>query len=87
MLGLLVIFFLYSYIVLQGLSGTAAGFLQIVTLILYYVKLILLGSTPRSIYGLKFGARSVEWGTLYPTITLLVVIGEFYSTSVCSRCV
>jgi hypothetical protein len=72
------VFFL-TYIILQGLSGTAAGFLQLVTLILYYVKLILLGSTPRSIYGLKFGARSVAWGTLYPSITLLVVIALAYS--------
>jgi hypothetical protein len=72
------VFFL-TYIILQGLSGTAAGFLQLVTLILYYVKLIILGSTPRSIYGLKYGARSVAWGTLYPTITLLVVIALAYS--------
>ena len=70
---------LFRYILLQGLSGTAGGFLQLVTLILYYVKLILLGSTPRSIYGLKYGARTVAWGTLFPSITLLVVIGMFAS--------
>ncbi|KII87613.1 hypothetical protein PLICRDRAFT_176408 [Plicaturopsis crispa FD-325 SS-3] len=73
------IFFL-TYIVLQGLSGTAGGFLQIVTLILYYVKLYILGSTPRSIYNIKFGGRSVAWGTLFPTTTLLVVITLGYST-------
>jgi hypothetical protein len=48
--------------------------LQIVTLIVYYVKLVLLGSTPRSIYNIKYGARTVQWGTLFPAITLLVVI-------------
>jgi uncharacterized membrane protein len=63
------------YIILQGLSGTAGGFLQLVTLILYYVKLMILGSTPRSIYELKYGVRTIAWGTLFPSITLLVVIG------------
>jgi calcium permeable stress-gated cation channel len=66
---------IYSYILLQALSGTAGGFLQLTTLILHYVELILLGSTPRSIYRLKYGARTVAWGTLFPSTTLLVVIG------------
>ena len=69
--------FFLTYIVLQGLTGTASGFLQIVPLVLYYVKLFLLGSTPRSIYGIKYTMRSVSWGTLFPTVTLLVVISEF----------
>jgi hypothetical protein len=54
------------------------GFLQIGSLVVYYVKLVLLGSTPRSIYNIKYGARTVQWGTLFPGITLLVVIGKFY---------
>jgi hypothetical protein len=71
--------FFLTYIILQGLSGTAGGFLQIVTLIIYYIKLILLGSTPRSIFDIKYGPRTVTWGTLFPGITLLVVIGITYS--------
>ncbi|KAJ6588857.1 hypothetical protein B0H19DRAFT_1101507 [Mycena capillaripes] len=71
--------FFLTYTILQGLSGTAGGFLQIVPLIVYYVKLFLLGSTPRSIYGIKNGARSVAWGTTFPGITLLVVIALVYS--------
>ncbi|CAK5261869.1 unnamed protein product [Mycena citricolor] len=67
------------YILLQGLSGTAGGFLQIVPLIVYYVKLFLLGSTPRSVYDIKYGARNVAWGTTFPGITLIVVIGLVYS--------
>ncbi|KAF9513779.1 hypothetical protein BS47DRAFT_1376624 [Hydnum rufescens UP504] len=39
--------FFLTYILLQ-LSAVAGGFLQIVPLIVYYVKLFLLGSTPRS---------------------------------------
>lgn len=72
------IFFL-TYIILQGLSGAAAGFLQIVPLLIYYVKLFILGSTPRSIYEIKYGLQSVAWGTTFPGITLLVVISLAYS--------
>lgn len=68
--------YLCRYVLLQGLSGTAGGFLQIVPLAIYYVKLYLLGSTPRSVYNIKYGSRSVAWGTTFPGLTLLVVIGE-----------
>ena len=71
--------FLYRYLVLQGLSGVAGGFLQIVPLVIYYVKLFLLGSTPRSVWGVKYGAGSVAWGTAFPGVTLLVVIGTFFN--------
>ncbi|KAJ7686662.1 hypothetical protein B0H17DRAFT_984958 [Mycena rosella] len=71
--------FFLTYTILQGLSGTAGGFLQIVPLVIYYVRLFLLGSTPRSVYGIKYGARSVAWGTTFPGITLLVVIALVYS--------
>jgi len=71
------IFFL-TYILLQ-LSGVAGGFLQIVPLIVYYVKLFLLGSTPRSVYTIKNTMRSVQWGTLFPSITLLMVVTLAYS--------
>jgi len=71
--------FFLTYLLLQGLSGVAGGFLQIVSLIIYYVKLFLLGSTPRSIWGIKYGKSSVAWGTTFPGITLLVVIALGYS--------
>ncbi|KAM5533374.1 hypothetical protein V8D89_012924 [Ganoderma adspersum] len=71
--------FFLTYIVLQGLTGTASGFLQAVPLVLYYVKLFLLGSTPRSIYTIKYTMRSVSWGTLFPNVTLLVIITLAYS--------
>ncbi|KAG6918385.1 hypothetical protein DXG01_014786 [Tephrocybe rancida] len=71
--------FFLTYITLQGLSGVAGGFLQIVPLIVYYVKLFILGSTPRSVYGIKFGLRSVNWGTTFPGVTLIVVIALGYS--------
>ncbi|KAF8068760.1 hypothetical protein FPV67DRAFT_1088897 [Lyophyllum atratum] len=71
--------FFLTYIVLQGLSGVAGGFLQIVPLIIYYVKLFILGSTPRAVYNIKYGLRNVAWGTTFPGVTLLVVIALGYS--------
>ncbi|EPQ57465.1 DUF221-domain-containing protein, partial [Gloeophyllum trabeum ATCC 11539] len=70
--------FFITYILLQGLSGTASGFLQASTLVLYYVKLFVLGSTPRSIYNIKYGRGSLSWGTTFPGMTLFVVVAMAY---------
>jgi len=69
--------FFLTYIILQGLSGTASGFLQISPLVIYYVKLFLLGSTPRSVYSIKYVLEDCAWGTLFPSVTLLAVICKF----------
>ncbi|KAI9458606.1 hypothetical protein BJY52DRAFT_413437 [Lactarius psammicola] len=71
--------FFLTYIILQGLSGTASGFLQAVPLAMYYVKITLLGSTPRSVYNIKYSPRTSNWGTLFPAMTQLVVITLGYS--------
>ncbi|EUC55080.1 RSN1-overexpression rescues sro7/sop1 in NaCl-like protein, putative [Rhizoctonia solani AG-3 Rhs1AP] len=71
--------FFLTYAILQGLAGSAGGLLQIVPLVLYYVKLYILGSTPRSIYNIKYSLRNVAWGTLFPSMTLITVIGLAYS--------
>ncbi|KAG8794642.1 hypothetical protein FRC12_022951 [Ceratobasidium sp. 428] len=71
--------FFLTYAILQGLAGSAGGLLQAVPLILYYVKLYILGSTPRSIYNIKYSLRSVAWGTLFPAMSLITVIGITYS--------
>lgn len=49
-------------------------FIQYVPLAIYYVKLFLLGSTPRAVYNIKYTMRSIQWGTVFPNTTLLVVI-------------
>ncbi|KAG8709898.1 hypothetical protein FRC09_000407 [Ceratobasidium sp. 395] len=67
--------FFLTYAILQGLAGSAGGLLQAVPLILYYVKLYILGSTPRSIYNIKYTLRNVAWGTLFPAMSLISVIG------------
>ncbi|KAH9962925.1 DUF221-domain-containing protein [Russula dissimulans] len=71
--------FFLTFVILQGLSGTAGGFLQIVPLVLYYVKITLLASTPRSVYQIKYAPQTSEWGTLFPNMTQLVVITLGYS--------
>ncbi|KIY47384.1 DUF221-domain-containing protein, partial [Fistulina hepatica ATCC 64428] len=72
------IFFL-TYVLLQGLSGVAGGFLNIVSLIIYYAKLYILGSTPRAVYGIKYSLGSVTWGTTFPGIGLITAIALGYS--------
>jgi hypothetical protein len=70
--------FFMTYAILQGLAGSAGGLLQVVPLIVYYVKLFLLGSTPRSVYSIKYDLRDIAWGTAFPATTLLVVISLGY---------
>jgi hypothetical protein len=72
------IFFL-SYVLLAGLTGAASGFLQIVGLIIYYIKKFLLGSTPRKTWHIDHDMGSVAWATLFASTTLLSVIGIGYS--------
>ncbi|ORY39668.1 hypothetical protein BCR35DRAFT_273318, partial [Leucosporidium creatinivorum] len=71
--------FFLTYFVTTSFAGAAGGLLQIVPLILYYVKLFILGSTPRSVFGIKYNMNGVAWGTLWPNMTLLTVIGLSYS--------
>lgn len=46
---------------------------------MYYVKITLLASTPRSVYEIKYSPVTTAWGTLFPTMTLLAVITFAYS--------
>lgn len=71
--------FFLTYFAVQGLSGAFGSLLQVVPLIVYYVKLYLLGSTPRAVFGIKYNMAGVEWGTLFPNMTLLTIIAITYS--------
>lgn len=57
--------FFLTYFVTTGLSGAGGALLQIVPLIIYYVKLYILGSTPRAVFGIKFGMVSSRMSTRY----------------------
>lgn len=56
--------FFLTYFVTVAFAGAAGALLQIVALVLYYVKLILLGSTPRSVWGVKSMFPLFQWGKL-----------------------
>lgn len=71
--------FFLTYFISFFFAGAAGALLQIAPLIIYYVKLYLLGSTPRAVYGIKYTMGSVQWGTLFPNMSLLMVIGITYS--------
>ena len=68
-----------SFVLLEGLSGTANGFLRIGSLAVYHVKVNLSRSTPRSVHNAKYSPRMEEWGTLFPRTNLLVAITLGYS--------
>lgn len=64
----------------NGLSGAAGGVLQIVVLIFYYVKVVLLGGSPRSVYNIRFVMPNTSWGQTFPGQSLTAVIALAYST-------
>lgn len=70
--------FFLSFIALQGLSGAASLFAQLSGLAVYYVKKFLLASTPRKTWHIDHDTSGVAWGTLFPTMTLITVIGTGY---------
>lgn len=62
------IFFL-TLVVTSGLSGAAGGILQIVTLVLSYVKIVLLGGSPRSVWKITYTMPTTSWGQTYPAVS------------------
>lgn len=71
--------FYLAYLATTGLGGAGSSLLQIVTLLLYYVFIFLLASTPRKVFNIKFKMENDEWGTLFPSTTLFAVIGLTYT--------
>jgi hypothetical protein len=50
--------FFLTYFIVTGLSGSAGSLLQIAGLVVYYVKLYLLGSTPRAVFSIRYNMVS-----------------------------
>ncbi|WWC85304.1 uncharacterized protein L201_000166 [Kwoniella dendrophila CBS 6074] len=61
-------------LVLTQFTGTMGTLLQIVSLVLYYVKIILFGGSPRSVYKSRYNLNTQNWGTTFPGITVYAVI-------------
>jgi hypothetical protein len=62
------IFFL-TLVVTSGLSGAAGGILQVVRLVLVYVKIFLLGGSPRAVWNITYTMPTTSWGQIYPTVS------------------
>ncbi|KAJ6041398.1 uncharacterized protein N7446_010714 [Penicillium canescens] len=71
--------FYVSYIILQGLSFSSSALLQIVPLVLGKILGKFLDSTPRKMYTRWSNLAGIGWGTVYPGVTLLAVVGITYS--------
>lgn len=72
--------FYISYIVLQGLSFSSGALLQIGGLIIGKILGKLLDSTPRKMYTRWSSLAGLGWGTVFPVVTLLAVIGKLYKS-------
>ncbi|TIA90534.1 hypothetical protein E3P99_01490 [Wallemia hederae] len=68
-----------TYVTLQGLSGSSGALLQIGGLVVFYIKSWLLGSTPRARWAIFNTMPGVAWGTIFPSMSLIVVITIAYS--------
>ncbi|GMM37354.1 Rsn1 protein [Saccharomycopsis crataegensis] len=71
--------FYVSYIVLQSFSIAGALFLQITTLVLFYVLSFILDKTVRKKWNRYTSLGSSSWGTDFPPYTNLMVISLAYS--------
>lgn len=67
--------FFITYVTLQA-AGIGGNLLQILSLILYYVQLILLGGTPRNAYHKRNNMQTPSWGLTFPGTTLVAIIGK-----------
>ncbi|WFC96732.1 hypothetical protein MBRA1_003394 [Malassezia brasiliensis] len=66
--------FFLQWVFVAGVGAAPGLFLQIVPLIMYYVKMKLLGSTPRTVWNLKNGLGAPAWGQLFPATLLIMII-------------
>lgn len=70
--------FFLCVVALAGLSGIAMGFMQPVPLIMSYVKIKLLGSTPRKLWHVRNDMGAPMFGVLFPSTLLIIVIALGY---------
>ena len=68
--------FYINYLVLFGVSASAAITCNIVAVLLYKVLGKFLDKTPRKMYNRYIKIAALGWGSIYPKFTLLGVIGK-----------
>jgi hypothetical protein len=62
---------------MQQAAGSAGNLLQVVTIVFYFIKLIILGGTPRSVFKQKYSMPTPSWGQTFPNTTIIAIIGTF----------
>ncbi|KAG8729091.1 hypothetical protein FRC11_009507 [Ceratobasidium sp. 423] len=72
------IFFL-TYIVANGLAGSASALAQVGPLVVHFLKKYLFGSTPRQSFEITFMMPQADFGVLLPRMSLLCTIAFAYS--------
>lgn len=72
------IFFL-TYIVANGLAGSAGALAQIGPIVVYFLKKHLFGSTPRQAFEVTFMMPKADFGVILPRMSLLCTIALAYS--------
>ncbi|MBW0463935.1 hypothetical protein O181_003650 [Austropuccinia psidii MF-1] len=71
--------FFMTYIITTSLTTSSGALLQIFTLIIYYFRLFVFASTPRSVFNVRYEMAQPQFGTLFPNTTLLATIVLAYS--------
>ncbi|OXG22073.1 hypothetical protein C366_00971 [Cryptococcus neoformans Tu401-1] len=61
-------------LILTQFTGTMGSLLRVVNLLLYYVRIILLGGSPRSVFTSRYRLNRPQFGETFPKITVYVVI-------------
>ncbi|KAL5631731.1 hypothetical protein ACGC1H_007289 [Rhizoctonia solani] len=72
------IFFL-TYIVANGLAGSASALAQVGPLVVHFLKKYLFGSTPRQSFEVTFMMPHADFGVILPRMSLLCTIAFAYS--------
>ncbi|KAG8834258.1 hypothetical protein FRC17_009267 [Serendipita sp. 399] len=71
--------FFLTYMLQQGLMGAAGGLLQAGPLIVFFIKKLFFGNTPRQAYTATFLMPSFDFGVVLPRMSLLATIALAYS--------
>ncbi|BFZ58400.1 hypothetical protein PYCC9005_005462 [Savitreella phatthalungensis] len=71
--------FYFSYFVLQGLSVSSGDLAQMLTLVKRFLLAPIVDSTPRQKWRRLNRLQSQNWGTTFPSFTVLACIGMIYS--------
>jgi hypothetical protein len=71
----------FLILIMVQFTGTIFVLLQPISLIHYYIRVILGGGTPRKVYNSRYKMTYPDWGTEFPLVTIYFVISECLTTT------